>query len=61
MFSIFFFKLKQIDPIDCETDFCHLAWLIRDNRDLLPAVAAGVCSNGTAFEDLNPDGYKSCP
>jgi len=29
-----------------------LAWLIRDNRHLLKAVAGGQCSNGTAFENV---------
>jgi hypothetical protein len=38
-----------------------LTWLIRDNRQLLPAVYGGICSNGTTFEDLDPNGYANCP
>ena len=49
-----------LDPIDCESNHCHMAWLIRDNRNLLPAVYLGQCSNGTAFEDLDPNGYNDC-
>ena len=42
-----------LDPIDCVTDICHLAWLIRDNRHLLYVVGdATQCSNGTVFRDL---------
>ena len=52
------FKLTT-DPFDCSD--CHLTWLIRDNRRLLPFVAGGYCSNGTIFEDLNPSGYENCP
>ena len=51
--------VKYADPIDCSD--CHLAWLIRDNRNLLPAVYLGQCSNGTTFEDLDPIGYNECP
>ncbi len=45
------------DPIECD---CHLAWLIRDNRDLLNATKSSGCSNGTRFEDLNPEGFVDC-
>ena len=46
-------------PIDCSN--CHLAWLIRDNRNLLQASYKGTCSNGTTFENLNPNGFSNCP
>jgi len=49
------------NPIDCTTDRCHLAWLIRYNRNLLPAVRDGVCTSGTTFEDLNPNNFNNCP
>ena len=42
-----------LDPFDCEKDPCHLAWLIRDNRNLLGALRDATCSNGTKFERLN--------
>ena len=48
----------KTDPINCD---CHLAWLIRDNRHLLPGVIYGKCSNGTSFKDLDPNGFASCP
>ena len=49
----------HIDPINCAD--CNLAWLIRDNRRLLKNVLYTTCSNGTRFEDLNPNGYRTCP
>lgn len=49
------------NPIDCVTDACHLAWLIRDNRNLLISVFQARCSNGTTFEQLDPTAYTSCP
>ena len=48
------------DPIDCESDPCHLAWLIKDYRKLLNPVADGVCSNGTKFTDLDSNYYTIC-
>ena len=47
------------DPIDCSD--CHLAWLIRYNRNLMQAVKSGYCSNGTRFESLDPNGFADCP
>ena len=58
MIVFLLFKLTT-DPFDCGD--CHLAWLIRNNRRLLPAVAGGYCSNGTRFEALDPSGYANCP
>ena len=48
------------DPIDCSTYVCDLAWLIRDNPEMLGHVQGGTCSNGTAFTDLNPMAYSDC-
>lgn len=53
-------KQLQLDPIDCTDDPCHLAWLIRDNPNLLRYVKYGECSNGTLFENLNPFGFENC-
>jgi len=47
--------------IDCVTDICHLAWLVRDNPNLLNYVQNGVCNNGTTFKALLPEGFNSCP
>ena len=34
-----------LDPFDCESDPCHLAWLIRDNSQLFPYLLyTGQCS-----------------
>ena len=53
--------LFHLDPIDCLNNlFYLLAWLIRDNRQLLNYVNGGVCSNGTAFTNLNPLSSFSC-
>ena len=62
----FFIVLKglnrcSLDPFDCERDPCHLAWLIRDNRDLLGRLSGNTtCSNGTTFEQLNPNEFDEC-
>ena len=50
----------DIDPFDCESDPCHLAWLIRDNRDLFGRLDDARCSNGTLFNQLDPDGFNQC-
>lgn len=47
-----------IDDFDCD---CHLKWLIRDNRQLMPYVKEAKCANSTAFQDLNPESYGGCP
>ena len=41
-----------LDPIDCVTDICHLAWLIRDYPHLMRSIVGGQCSNGTSFQSL---------
>lgn len=51
---------KISDPFDCESDTCHLAWLIRDNRPLLLPLWNAMCSNGTDFWLLDPNGYDHC-
>jgi len=63
---VFFIKLSNnicklyLDPIDCESDPCHMAWIIRDNRRLLSVVNDGQCSNGTLFNQLDPNEYTDC-
>ena len=52
--------IKCADNFDC-SDHCHLAWLIRDNPHLLVSVYGATCSNGTAFNALNPNGFTNCP
>ncbi len=47
------------DPFDC--DGCGLAWLIRDNPQLLFPVKSAECANLTTFEELDPNGYRGCP
>ena len=64
----FFFS----DPIDCDDveDHCHLSWIIRHQSHLLRSIewweddgtyTPAKCSNGTAFDDLNPDSFNQCP
>ena len=61
-----------IDPFDCHSDPCHLAWIIRDHGELLRTEEILrkkdnyfklnlECSNGTLFTDLNPNGFNHCP
>ena len=52
---------STIDSIDCETDYCYMAWLIRDNRLLIQSIRSGYCSNGTALEMLDQNAYDNCP
>ena len=52
---------KFSDPFDCETDPCHLAWLIRDNRHLLAPIYGATCSNGTQFTQLISNDFSHCP
>ncbi len=53
--------LYKLDPFDCsEESICHLAWLIRDEPNLLSVVINGQCSNGTFFENLQISGFDNC-
>lgn len=60
-------QFSNIDPIDCSTqNICNLAWLIRDNPNLLDSVWSAKCSNGTFLYNLNPKDLrgpngKTCP
>ena len=47
-------------PIDCVTDPCHMAWLIRDNRNLLSAIGFATCADGTPFGQLSANNYANC-
>ena len=51
------------DPIDCERDICHLAWLIRDDPNLMVAFYNNIptCSNGTRLDRLETSVFQSCP
>ena len=45
---------------------CDMAWFIRDNRHLLPAVVEGKCADDSPFpsvifENLNPNYFAECP
>ena len=52
--------ISYIDPIDCESDICHLAWIIRDHRHLLDVVFGAKCANGTWLSALNPPSDDIC-
>jgi hypothetical protein len=49
------------DAFDCVNDPCHLAWLVRDNRNLLSTVQQGKCSNGSSFDQLDVNEFQNCP
>jgi len=46
------------NPIKCN---CDLAWLIRDNPDLLSYIRNGKCGDFFNFEDLNQSAFANCP
>ena len=62
-YDVLIFVFSYIDPIDCESDPCHLAWLIRDNQYLFGVIQNATCSNGKTLEELNPEdfNYDKCP
>lgn len=47
--------------VDCDSDHCHLAWLIRDNRHLINLLYDAKCSSGKEFEELDPNNFNDCP
>ena len=55
------------DPFNCYCDPCHLAWLCRDNRNLLSHVfgakcyGTGVGNDNVFFEQISPDYFTNCP
>ncbi len=51
------------DPFDCYSDSCHLAWLLRDNRQLMQGFRYGMpqCADGTYFDQLSPTLFANCP
>ena len=50
------FEFEPADSIECD---CHIAWLVRDHRDLLNRFFSfPSCSNGTAFFSLDPQGFN---
>ena len=58
----------KIDPFDCQSDPCHLAWIIHDNRFLFDKLMAVTwfglpsprCSNGTSFKELDRRRFYHC-
>ena len=50
-----------IDPLDCTADPCHLAWIMRDDWDLLRLVPNARCSNGSLISELQWPEFESCP
>ena len=54
------FQYFYADPIDCETDPCHLAWLLRDNRYLLSSFSDAKCSNGTELKKVDRRMFGHC-
>ena len=55
--------MKAQQPFACG---CDIAWLIRDNRHLLPVVLNGSCAQDSqfpsvAFGELDPKFFSACP
>jgi len=48
------------NPFDCESDPCHLGWLLRDQRQLLKVVLHARCSNGISFDKLTIPSQEEC-
>lgn len=54
--------LLIVDPIDCDSDPCHLTWLLRENRHYLNLIHNGKCLNGLSFGDVNSEPMlENCP
>ncbi|KAK4011369.1 hypothetical protein OUZ56_020483 [Daphnia magna] len=45
------------NPIQCD---CHLAWLVRDNRNLLKHIEGGKCNDSTELLDLKAADFIRC-
>ena len=57
------YKNLNLDPIDCESDPCHLAWLVRDNRQLLKVIPNADCEWKavlTPLERLDLNIFNNC-
>jgi hypothetical protein len=58
----FYYEFKLIsliytDAIKCD---CHLAWLVRDNRNLLNYIEGAKCSDSRELIDLKADDFVRC-
>ena len=64
MFQLFIFECMclfyVLDPIDCESDPCHLAWLTRDSPQLMKALPYGMCSNGLHLNEIVSTVFCTC-
>lgn len=50
------------DPFDSYTDTCHLAWITRDNRNLLNYLIVANCNGiGESFAYMRPGYFTTCP
>lgn len=53
--------MVNLDPFDCESDPCHLAWLLRDERHLLKSVSQARCSrDGRLFVEIDRSLFGNC-
>lgn len=48
-------------PIDCESDPCHLTWILVDNRHLLKTIYGARCLDGNLLDSINPETFSHCP
>ena len=56
------FLYNKTDSFDCNTDLCHLAWLLRDNCHLLDFNLKNArCDDGTYFTDMSRNLFAKCP
>lgn len=54
--------IYSLDPFACLTDVCHLAWLLRDNRQFLQFIFNAKCDDsGQKFEDIDEGEFSDCP
>ena len=57
--------LHKIDPYNCMTDPCHLAWIVRDHPNYFEMIRGEdlMCENGVPMKELaksNKDFFKRC-
>ena len=52
------YNIYSSDPLNCNEDPCHLAWIF--NQNLLEFIFNAACFNGTLLKDLDVESFAEC-